>query len=201
MGRQAVRPEGLKTEYERAFIALVPDQDSLMRLAAYSASCSAAMPDEGVPSRGPEVKRYEPADLHMTLAFLGGISASQAAAILAELAHMVFRLPTLTCIGEAWWPNSITPRVHVIRYGQPPALKTLFEAVQLLVKTQGMPVDNRPFRPHITLARVKAILPNPTDNLTSRTLLNVRMKGIGLFCKSKEGSPLRYRLLGQVPIS
>ena len=204
MGRQAVRPEGLKTDYARAFVALVPDHDSLSRLAAYSSSClapgPAAMANAAMPSPGLNASLYDPADLHMTLAFLGGIDASQVAAILAKLPHMAQPLPTLICIGEAWWPSTQRPRVHVIRYGQPAALKSLFEAVQLLARTLGLPIDSRPFRPHITLARVKAVLADPTVNLTARTALNARMESIGLFCKNKEGGPLRYRTLGRFPL-
>ena len=198
----------MKTDYARAFIALVPDPASLSRLAAFSSSCSAnclatcstAMANTAAPSTGLKVKPYDPADLHMTLAFLGGIDASQVAAILAQLPHMAFPLPILTCIGEAWWPNTQQPRVHVIRYGQPSALKALFESVQLLAKTLGLPIDSRDFRPHITLSRVKAVLPDPTAQLTVRTELNARMDSIGLFCKNEEGGPLRYRTLGRFPL-
>lgn len=216
MGRQAVRPAGLKTDYERAFIALVPDPASLSRLAAYSTSSlasslassldassvsrSTAMADGAVHSPGLKATPYDPADLHMTLAFLGGIDAAQVATILAELPHMAHPLPTLTCIGEAWWPNTQRPRVHVIRYGQPQALKALFEAVQMLVMNLGLPIDSRPFRPHITLARVKAAVYDPTDNLTDRAELNAQMESIGLFCKNTQGGPLRYRTLGRFPL-
>ena len=213
MGRQAVRPAGLKTDYARAFIALVPDPASLSRLAAYSTSSlasslassldassvsrSTAMADGAVHSPGLKATPYDPADLHMTLAFLGGIDAAQVATILAELPHMAHPLPTLTCIGEAWWPNTQRPRVHVIRYGQPQALKALFEAVQMLVMNLGLPIDSRPFRPHITLARVKAAVSDPMVNLTARAELNARMESIGLFCKNAQGGPLRYRTLGR----
>lgn len=203
----------MKTDYERAFIALVPDPASLSRLAAYSTSSvasslescsvscsvsrSTAMADGAVHSPGLKATPYDPADLHMTLAFLGGIDAAQVATILAELPHMAHPLPTLTCIGEAWWPNTQRPRVHVIRYGQPQALKALFEAVQMLVMNLGLPIDSRPFRPHITLARVKAAVSDPSANLTARTELNARMESIGLFCKNAQGGPLRYRTLGR----
>ena len=216
MGRQAVRPAGLKTDYERAFIALVPDPASLSKLAAYSTSsldsslassldaCSVSrstvMADTAAPAARMKATPYDPADLHMTLAFLGGIDAAQVATILAELPHMAHPLPTLTCIGEAWWPNTQRPRVQVIRYGQPPALKTLFEAVQLLVMNLGLPIDSRPFRPHITLARVKAAVSDPTANATDRAELNARMESIGLFCKNTQGGPLRYRTLGRFPL-
>ena len=153
-----------------------------------------------MPSPGLKVTPYDPADLHMTLAFLGGIDASKVAAILAELPQMAHPLPTLTCIGEAWWPNTQRPRVHVIRYGQPQTLKALFESVQMLVMNLGLPIDSRPFRPHITLARVKGAVPDPTANLTARAELNARMESIGLFCKTAEGGPLRYRSLGRFPL-
>jgi len=222
MGRQAVRPTGLKTDYERAFIALVPDPASLSRLAAYSTSslassldaCSVSrsvclstvMADTAAPAARLKATPYDPADLHMTLAFLGAIDASHIAAILSQLPDIAKPLPTLTCIGEAWWPKPSKPRVHVIRYGQPDALKGLFEAVQTLARSLSLPVDSRPFRPHITLGRISAAKdsgpPQARSGLfATRTALNARMQYIGLFCQNKEGGVLRYRLLGQFALN
>lgn len=219
MGRQAVRPDSLSTGHERAFIALVPDEASLSRLSAYSGNIARAggvLPDM-------EVRPYQPADLHMTLAFLGGIDRTQVSAILSTLSEMTEPLPTLTCIGEAWWPSTIKPRVHVIRYGLPQALKERFSQVSSLVRSLRLPIDNRPFQPHITLSRIHGVnsetqrssaqaplLPSAglahherplSDGRTSRTELNVRILHIGLFCKQPKPGRLRYLALDLFPLS
>ena len=219
MGRQAVRPDSLSTGHERAFIALVPDEASLSRLSVYSTNIVHAgrvLPDV-------DVRPYQPADLHMTLAFLGGIDDAQTSAILAKLSEMTESLPTLTCIGEAWWPSVIKPRVHVIRYGLPQALKERFSQVNTLVRSLKLPIDNRPFQPHITLSRIHAVhsetqrssakaplLPSAelahherplSDGRTSRAELNVRILHIGLFCKQPKPGRLRYLALGLFPLS
>lgn len=199
MGGQAVRPEKVKTDYERAFIALVPDAATVAQLSAHRVASNQPSDDQAV---GVIRRPYEPEDLHMTLAFLGGINTSHESGILAQLPDITKPLPTLTCIGEAWWPTPSKPRVHVIRYGQPQALKALFDAVQILVKGLSLPVDIRPFRPHITLARISAAKDSGPHQersglIATRTALNARMQYIGLFCQNKEGGRLRYRLLGQ----
>jgi 2'-5' RNA ligase len=198
MGRQTVRPENIKTDYERAFIALVPDAATVAQLSAHRVASYQLSADQATGV----IRPYEPEDLHMTLAFLGGINTSHKSAILAQLPDLAKPLPTLTCIGEAWWPTPSKPRVHVIRYGQPQALKALYEAVQTLVKRLSLPVDSRPFRPHITLARISVAKDSDPHQqrsglIATRTALNARMQYIGLFCQNKEGGRLRYRVLGQ----
>ena len=212
MGRQAIRSEGVKTGYERAFVALVPDIAAQTRLVSYSASCSAFFTTADLnittPSDKQNIQAYAPEDLHMTLAFLGGVNVSQVCAILAALPSIACPLPTLTCIGETWWPNRQKPRVHVIRYGLPSALQAIHAKVQDLVTTLGIPIDSRPYRPHITLSRVRMRQPvrlphaamTLSDATTLRSTLNARMIHIGLFCKNTEGGRLRYRVLGQFPL-
>ena len=202
MGRQALPLEHLKSRYERAFIALVPDAATVTQLSTHRGAMNQPLMDQ----TAWVVRPYAPEDLHMTLAFLGAIDASHIAAILSQLPDIAKPLPTLTCIGEAWWPKPSKPRVHVIRYGQPDALKGLFEAVQTLARSLSLPVDSRPFRPHITLGRISAAKdsgpPQARSGLfATRTALNARMQYIGLFCQNKEGGVLRYRLLGQFALS
>ena len=210
MGRQAVRPDSLSTGYERAFIALVPDATSASRLASYRCV---------LPQAGMIARPYAPEDLHLTLAFLGHLDLDKASAILSALRAMATPLPALTCIGQAWWPNTQRPRMHVMRYGQPGALRSMFESVQSLVKQLALPIDTRPFQPHITLARIHAdphhqsiqttSSPRATraedaqtmaDQNASRVELNAHMQAIGLFCRNTSGGLLRYRSLGQFPL-
>lgn len=188
----------MKSTYDRAFIALVPDAATVEQLSAHRP----VLDQSSIDQAEWVIRPYEPEDLHLTLAFLGRIDALHESAILAHLPTLAKPLPTLTCIGEAWWPTPNKPRVHVIRYGQPEALKTLVEAVQTLVRRLSLRMDDRAFRPHITLARISGgkdagAPPLRSDWITTRTALNARMQSIGLFCQNKDGGRLRYRLLGQ----
>ena len=210
MGRQAVRPDSLSTGHERAFIALVPDAMTASTLASFRCV---------LPQTGMIARPYEPEDLHLTLAFLGHLDCDKASAILSALNTMAAPLPTLTCIGQAWWPNAQRPRVHVMRYGLPPALRSMFQSVQSLVKRLELPIDTRPFQPHITLARIHASphhQPIQTTSSAHKTIaegaqtmldqnaarveFNAHMQAIGLFCRNTNGGPLRYRSLGQFPL-
>ena len=95
----------------------------------------------------------------------------------------------------------------------------MFQSVQSLVKRLALPIDTRPFQPHITLARIHASphhqpiqttssahktiaegAQTMVDQNAARVEFNAHMQAIGLFCRNTNGGPLRYRSLGQFPL-
>lgn len=95
-------------------------------------------------------------DLHLTLAFVGGISDVQRQALadaLPALAALARPLPLLSGTGLEAWPNAERARVWVATFVLPDSLRVLVDAVHTVVTATGLPIERRPFRPHITLAR------------------------------------------------
>jgi 2'-5' RNA ligase len=98
------------------------------------------------PRRASPVK---PERLHLTLHFLGDVPNSMLPA-LAERLRVPFGAFELG-FGEAGlWPNGVA----VLEPGHvPQALLVLHAALGDVLLGLGLPVDPRPFRPHVTLAR------------------------------------------------
>lgn len=97
-------------------------------------------------SQGVRGNFSRPENLHLTLAFLGETPRCRdAARILAAIPDSCFSL-TLGSpgrFGDVWW----------IGVEPSPSLETLADSLQARLREAGFPLENRPFRPHITLLR------------------------------------------------
>jgi len=123
----------------RLFLALWPDAATRAGLAAWQ-HCWAW------PPRAAPVK---PERLHLTLHFLGDVPAVRLPALLAglELPFEAFALP-FGC--AELWPGGIA----VLRpHHTPPALLRLHAALGDALRRLDLPVESRPLRAHVTLAR------------------------------------------------
>lgn len=159
----------------RLFTALWPDRATRRALAA----CRDAVP-------WPPGTRPTPTDkLHLTLHFLGAVPASRLAALQGalDLPAKAFEL-RLDVVNA--WPGGLV----VLQSAHPPAaLAGLHAALGTALRGLGLPVEQRAFRPHVTLAR---------HALASATLpamaapLPWRVEGHALVHSTPQG---RYRVL------
>jgi len=100
--------------------------------------------------------RWVPAaQLHLTLAFLGEVAQERLddlRAALAEVRQAPFELSfdRLDC-----FPHQRNPRVIWIGFEPQPALVRLAEQITTAVTSCGIPLEERSFNAHITLARLK----------------------------------------------
>ena len=175
--------------WPRSFLALSPDAATRRQLAAL-----------------PSLDGVQPThidDLHLTLAFIGAISNAQRqvlAAALPTLATQAKQIPQLGPTGFETWPIPEKPRVWVAAYALPDALRQSVIQVQAVLADAGLPVDGRPFRPHITLARFArnavAAAPSP-----ARLEHPARVEAIGLYCRTTSRDGPRYMTLASVPLT
>ncbi|MDF1480563.1 RNA 2',3'-cyclic phosphodiesterase [Extensimonas sp. H3M7-6] len=90
-----------------------------------------------------------PQQIHLTLHFLGAVPRQRLPALVEGLRvpFAPFDLALRRC--ERW------PRGMLVALPDelPPALKALHAALSAALQCQGLPVEQRAFRPHITLAR------------------------------------------------
>lgn len=126
----------------RAFVALVPDEASRDALHALPVTRGA--------------RRTQVDQLHVTLAFLGAIERDKCDALAARLPALAAAnaLPLQNVERLAWWPSLPKARLIVAELGVEPAVAALNDALSTALKDIGLPVDRRPFRPHVTLARL-----------------------------------------------
>lgn len=155
------------------------------------------------------VKWIDPAGAHITLQFLGAVSAQHSAALLPaiEVAAQDIQPFTLRLKGLGAFPNLRRPRV--IWAGVEGQISTL-EALQRRVVQQTAPLgfapEERPFRPHITLGRVRegagpAAVERLGRAIAERTF-SVReiwrVEHVSLMRSELHPSGARYTALGQI---
>lgn len=134
-----VRPVGSRAASLRLFLALWPDEAVRRRIAAHRDGWS--LPG----SRG----RMAPQDWHVTLHYIGGVAVERIPAVADGLAvscapfDLVLDQPRV-------WPRGLA----VVEAAAIPAeLAALHAALAASLHRLALPVEQRRFRPHLTLAR------------------------------------------------
>jgi 2'-5' RNA ligase len=101
-----------------------------------------------------QTRWVRPENLHVTLKFIGEAPEARLAAIRAALAGVGSAQPvTLDFRGLGFFPNEEHPRVFWAGIEASKNLKTLAADIEKATETLGIPREQRPFSPHLTLAR------------------------------------------------
>ncbi|MDN5849809.1 MAG: RNA 2',3'-cyclic phosphodiesterase, partial [Nitrococcus sp.] len=141
---------GSDGETQRLFLALWPD--AAVR-AAVARMARRLVPDG---------RRVPAQNLHVTLAFLGDVTGDARSRMLAIGAHLVGSTFALELDRIGCWPRQ---RISWIAPSQTPATLTrLNRELRKNLRTACLPVPNRRFVPHMTLARGSA--PHAFHNVT-----------------------------------
>jgi len=95
--------------------------------------------------------------LHLTLKFLGDADESRVAGLASIVEKLVARHRPfeLTLAGIGAFPNLRRPRVVWMGVEGESRLELLHHDVEVAAADLGYEVEGRPFRPHVTLARVR----------------------------------------------
>lgn len=142
----------------RAFIAL-PLPDTLRARAA--AAAQELLDRLGRQRSAQPLRAVPPENMHITLRFLGDVEPGQLdglserlAAIAAATAPFDYRLGGMIAL-----PGPASPRVLAAAVTPCPPLHDLAHVVEAAVVAEGFGAERQPFRPHVTLARVRARRP------------------------------------------
>jgi 2'-5' RNA ligase len=146
----------------RAFLAVELTSDLLDRVRHVQGRFREAITIEG--SRDIRISWTRPDGLHLTVAFFGALPASLVSPLRAAIAAAVGDSPPiavpLTKIGA--FPHAREPRVLWIgpdeswhATGAGLALASLHSEIAGACRQLGLPGEDRPFRPHLTLGRVR----------------------------------------------
>ena len=108
--------------------------------------------------------------IHLTLKFLG----EQAESAVPRLVDLLTRLgqshapPLIRINGAGAFPNFRQPHVVWLSVDPEPRLELLQHDVEVAAASLGYELDGRPFRPHLTIGRVKGTL-TATERRVLRT--------------------------------
>jgi 2'-5' RNA ligase len=102
----------------------------------------------------PQTRWVRPENLHVTLKFMGEVPETKLGAIRSALVGVRSDQPTtVDFCGLGFFPNEKRPRVFWAGIEASPNLKTLAADVERVMEKLGIPHEQRPFSPHLTLAR------------------------------------------------
>jgi RNA 2',3'-cyclic 3'-phosphodiesterase len=112
----------------------------------------------------PDARWTRPEGIHLTLKFLGQISDAQVKQAAEALARIgPFEPFSIEVKGFGFFPKATRPRVFWAGVAAPASLAELAERVEDHLARLGFAREDRPFSPHLTLARFPT--PRPQTSL------------------------------------
>jgi 2'-5' RNA ligase len=108
---------------------------------------------EGVRGFVPDARWVRPESLHITLKFIGEQKSEQVDAISERLRQVESRAMDIRLGGHGFFPTAKAPRVFWIGIQAGPELADLATNIDAAVAELGIPREDRPFSPHLTLVR------------------------------------------------
>ena len=139
----------LSEEQVRSFISIdLEDQQILSRIASILSSLQ---------SLGGDLKPVERENIHLTLKFLGNVSAPRLGEVKSALQQVIFSAFTAEIKGAGAFPN--LNHMNVVWVGVNEGwsqVEQIYEQVEKLLSGLGFRREHRPFSPHITIARVRS---------------------------------------------
>ena len=101
----------------------------------------------------------DPADMHITLKFIGEIEGSRLAAITSAL-QTITGAPFTMDLGAITLNSPRSPRVIWGDIHDPGACQDLAGKIESVLVPLNIPAEGRRFKPHITIARIKQFHPS-----------------------------------------
>ena len=117
--------------------------------------------------------------LHMTLRFFGEVPEERLESIQAAVATVAGQHRELVMVvgGIGAFPNFRRARVVWMGVAHEPRLELLHHDIEVACEQLGFDVEGRPFRPHLTLARIRTPLPEERLRLLSRVAKQTQYRG------------------------
>ncbi|MEU4333541.1 RNA 2',3'-cyclic phosphodiesterase [Micromonospora lupini] len=140
----------------RLFVAVYPPVEAISHLGAQVARLRVG----AAAAAGTAVRLADPANLHLTLAFLGDVETARLADVRSALGLAAQRFrddrdasPRLSLGGGGVFGDGRRTVLWTDVRGDVEALHALARLIRDRLRHAGLPYDHRPFRPHLTVAR------------------------------------------------
>ena len=128
----------------RIFVALDIDDAIRQRIQRFM---------EGVSGFAPDVRWVRPESLHVTLKFIGEQPPQVVEEIKRVLSSVDCEPLEMSFRGYGFFPTARSPRVFWIGIESGPRLAAMAKAIDQSLNVLGIPQEEHPFTPHLTLAR------------------------------------------------
>jgi RNA 2',3'-cyclic 3'-phosphodiesterase len=159
-------------------------------------------------AEAPELAWTRREQRHLTLKFLGSVEEADLSKLTASADRAAARHSPLdmTVREIGAFPNFRRARVVWIGVEQDARLELLHHDLEQACEQGGFEVEGRPFRPHVTLARIRAPLSVDRLRALARAARSLKMKAtvrvecITLFESTLAPSGARYRRVHAAPL-
>jgi len=111
---------------------------------------------EGVEGFAPDARWVRPESLHITLKFIGEQPTERVEGITERLRRVESSAFEIRAGGYRFFPTAKAPRVFWIGIHAGPQLAELAGSIDMATAELGIPREERPYSPHLTLARAGA---------------------------------------------
>jgi RNA 2',3'-cyclic 3'-phosphodiesterase len=143
----------------RIFIGIDLDQGIRAKIARFV---------EGVSGFAPDARWVRPESLHVTLKFIGEQKEEQVDAIARQLQRIESCPFDIQVSGYGFFPTAKSPRVFWVGIHAGPQLAQLAGDIDAAVAELGVPREDRPYSPHLTLARASGRSGDPKQRKSDR---------------------------------
>jgi 2'-5' RNA ligase len=155
----------------------------------------------------PDVRWVPEGQLHLTLKFLG----EQPESLVSELSAAMDRVAGITppldlSLGRVGaFPTLKRPRVVYVTVAPDPKLELLHHDVEVACAALALPIEGKPFRPHITLGRERDAVEPDARRALREAAREVRLKtlapveSIDLMASERTSNGSEHRLVHKAP--
>jgi 2'-5' RNA ligase len=194
---QIIRNKDLSEDQVRSFVSIdLEDQQVLSRIGSILSSLQAL---------GGDLKPVEGENIHLTLKFLGNVSTPQLAEVKSSLKQLTFQSFTAEIKDAGAFPN--LKHMNVIWVGVNEGwtlVEQIYEQVEKLLSSLGFRRENRPFSPHITIARVRSSrkrdeIANFLQHLSDESFGTITVDKVRLKQSILSSSGPKYSTLLEIP--
>ena len=146
--------------------------------------------------------------LHITIKFLGECEPRSVNAITEAADSVASQGAPFDALlrGAGAFPNFLAPRVVWIGMRYDTSFSRLAERLDRVLVDHGFPAERRPFRPHLTLGRIKTPLARDEASLFERSLRTVddrwalRVRYLSLMQSELSATGPHYTRIASIPL-
>lgn len=145
-------------------------------------------------------------NLHITTKFIGEWPDERVDELVSALSALPPRPKLHIAVRNlGWFPNPSHPRVFWAGVNAGPGLEELARETERSLGRLGVPVEGRPFSPHLTLARIKdpvplTVLRNAVDALVNPDFGQFLAAGFFLYQSILKPGGSEYRVIAEFPL-